>query len=294
MRTILLTGATGQVGWELRRALSSLGQVITPGRDVLDMTKPGSLSTVIRQNRPDLVVNAAAHTAVDRAQTEPDVAQLINADSVAVLAKEAARAHITVVHFSTDYVFDGRNKAAYLETDRPNPLGVYGQTKLAGEQVLQASGAQHLIFRTSWVYGLRGHNFLLTLQRLGREREVVNVVNDQIGAPTWSRAIAEGAAQVLALWLSPGARDEDRQALSGIYHMTCQGQTSWYGFAQAILGRMAEAGNLVADLKPITTAEYPTPARRPANSVLSNDRLEHAFGVRLPHWQDALDLCLSV
>lgn len=294
MRTILLTGATGQVGWELQRTLSSLGQVIAPGRDVMDMAKPDSLSTVIRQIRPDLIVNPAAHTAVDRAESEPELASAINSESVFVLAHEAARLGISLVHFSTDYVFDGSKSSAYLETDSPNPLGVYGRTKLDGEQAVLASGARHLIFRTSWVYGLRGRNFLLTIQRLAREREVLSVVDDQLGAPTWSRTIAEGVAQALALWLSPGATDEDRHQLSGIYHMSCQGQTSWHGFAQSIIGQMKTAGDKLAELKAIKSVEYPTPAMRPVNSVLSNERLNKTFGVCLPHWEEALDLCLSV
>ena len=294
MRTILLTGATGQVGWELRRTLASLGQVIAPGRDVLDLSKPGSLSAVVRQLRPGLIVNPAAHTAVDRAESEPELARAINSESVFVLAHEAARLGISLVHFSTDYVFDGAKSGTYLETDRPDPLGVYGRTKLEGEQAVQASGASHLIFRTSWVYGLRGRNFLLTMQRLAREREMLSVVDDQFGAPTWSRAIAEGVAQALALWLSPGASEEDRHRLSGIYHMSCQGQTSWHGFARSILGQMKTTGGRLAELKAIKTVEYPTPARRPLNSVLSNDRLNKTFGVCLPHWEEALDLCLSV
>jgi dTDP-4-dehydrorhamnose reductase len=294
MRTILLTGATGQVGWELRRTLASLGQVVAPGREALDLAKPGSLGAAVRQIRPDLIVNPAAHTAVDRAESEPELARAINSESVSVLAHEAARLGISLIHFSTDYVFDGSKPGAYLETDRPHPLGVYGQTKLDGEQAVRESGTSHLIFRTSWVYGLHGGNFLLTMQRLARERESLSVVDDQFGAPTWSRAIAEGVAQVLAQWLSPGASDEDRHRLSGVYHMSCQGQTSWYGFAQAILGKMKTGGNRLAALKAIKTVEYPTPARRPVNSALSNDLLNKAFGVCLPHWEEALDLCLSV
>jgi dTDP-4-dehydrorhamnose reductase len=173
-------------------------------------------------------------------------------------------------------------------------LGVYGQTKLDGERAIQASGADHLILRSSWVYGLRGKNFLLTMQRLARERESVGVVHDQLGAPTWSRAIAEATSQVLALWLVPGTTGDDRRQRSGIYHMSCQGQTSWHGFAQAIFERMAQNGEKVANLEAIKTADYPTPARRPANSVLCGDRLLHTFGVSLPHWQHALNLCLSV
>lgn len=293
MRTILLTGGTGQVGWELQRTLASLGKLVAPGRNVLDLSRPESISPLIRQIRPDLIVNPAAYTAVDRAETESALARAVNADAVDALAREAVRAHITLVHFSTDYVFDGNKSSAYLETDSVRPLGIYGQTKLAGEQAILASGAHHLIFRTSWVYGMRGRNFLLTMQRLAREREVLNVVDDQLGAPTWSRAIAEAVAQALALWLSPGATDDDRKRLCGVYHMSCQGSTSWHGFAQAILGHLNKEGEKTAELKAIKSVEFPTPARRPANSVLSNDRLEMVFGLRLPHWQEALDLCLA-
>jgi dTDP-4-dehydrorhamnose reductase len=293
MRTILLTGATGQVGWELQRTLASLGRVVTPGRDVFDLAQPQTLAAAIRRLRPDLIVNPAAYTAVDRAESEPELARAINAESVAVLAREAARLKITLVHFSTDYVFDGNHSTAYTETDSPRPLSVYGQTKHDGELAIRASGAEHMIFRSSWVYGLRGHNFLLTMQRLARERETVGVVDDQLGAPTWARLIAETTAQVLALWLSPGASAEDRRQLSGIYHMSCQGKTSWHGFAQAIFEDLRLRGGKVAGLTAIKTADYPLPARRPANSVLSGDRLLHSFGVSLPHWQQALELCLS-
>ncbi|HYP67059.1 MAG TPA: dTDP-4-dehydrorhamnose reductase [Thiobacillaceae bacterium] len=293
MRTILLTGATGQVGWELQRTLASLGQVVTPGRDVIDLARPQMLVAAIRQLRPDLIVNPAAYTAVDRAESEYELAHAINAESVAVLAREAARLKITLVHFSTDYVFDGSRSTAYTETDSPRPLGVYGQTKRNGELAIQASGADHLIFRSSWVYGLRGNNFLLTMQRLAREREAVGVVDDQVGAPTWARAIAEATSQVLGLWLSPGASADDRRQLSGIYHMSCQGQTSWHGFAQAIFAHLRARGDKVAKLAAIKTADYPLPAKRPANSILSGDRLLHTFGLSLPHWQQALKLCLS-
>ena len=292
-RTILLTGANGQVGWELQRTLAGLGRLVMPGRDTFDLTRPHMLAAALRQLRPDLIVNAAAYTAVDRAESEPELARAINAESVAVLAHEAARLKITLVHFSTDYVFDGRQSSAYTETDRPRPLSVYGQAKYDGELAIQASGAEHLILRSSWVYSRRGNNFLLTMQRLARERETVGVVDDQVGTPTWARALAEATAQVLALWLSPGASADDRRQLSGIYHMTCRGQTSWHGFAQAIFQDLEHRGQKVARLNPIGSADYPLPARRPANSVLSCARLLESFGVGLPHWQQALELCLA-
>lgn len=293
MRTILLTGASGQVGWELQRALASLGRVVAPDRGELDISQPESITRIVRQIKPDIIVNPAAYTAVDKAESEQDIAYTVNAEAPKVLATEAARLGITLVHFSTDYVFDGGKKTAYVETDRPNPLGVYGASKLVGEKAVRESGAPHLILRTSWVYGMRGKNFLLTMQRLAREREELGVVNDQFGAPTWSRCIAEATSQMLAMWLSPGTSEENRRQLSGIYHLSCAGKTNWHDFTAAILTSMQAAGEHIARLRPITTADYPTPAKRPANSVLSNEKLQQAFGIFMPAWDDALRLCLA-
>ena len=293
MRTILLTGASGQVGWELQRALASLGKVVVPSRDELDLSRPETLSGAIRSIKPDIIVNPAAYTAVDKAESEQGIAYTVNAEAPHVLATEAARLGISLVHFSTDYVFDGGKKTAYVETDRPNPIGIYGASKLAGEKAVSESGAQHLILRTSWVYGMRGKNFLLTMQRLAREKEELGVVNDQFGAPTWSRSIAEATAQILAMWLSPGTSEENRRQLSGTYHLSCAGKTSWHDFAAAILSNMQAAGEHTARLRAITTADYPTPAKRPANSVLSNVKLQQAFGIFMPAWDDALRLCLA-
>lgn len=293
MRTILLTGASGQVGWELQRSLSTLGRVVAPSHRDFDLSRPKTLAAAIRNIKPDLIVNPAAYTAVDKAETEQELACAINAEAPGLLAKEAARRGISLVHFSTDYVFDGNKFDAYTETDKPNPLGVYGASKLAGEEAVQASRAEHLILRTSWVYGMRGKNFLLTMQRLAHERDKLTVVADQFGAPTWARSIAEATAQMLALWLSPGATAEDRRRLSGIYHLTCGGRTSWHGFAGTILQNMQAHGEKIPELKAITTAEYPTPTKRPANSVLSNDKLQQTFGIRMPDWENALGLCLA-
>jgi dTDP-4-dehydrorhamnose reductase len=293
MRSILLTGASGQVGWELQRALATLGRVFTPGHADFDLATPDKLAAAVRAMRPDLIVNAAAYTAVDQAESEQELAYAVNAEAPQVLAREAARLGITLVHYSTDYVFDGTQMSAYAETDTPKPLGVYGASKLAGEALVQASGADHLILRTSWVYGMRGKNFLLTMQRLARARDKLSVVADQFGAPTWSRSIAEATAQMLALWLAPGATAEDRQRLSGVYHVSCGGRTSWHGFAAAILDDMQARGERTPSLKAISTAEYPTPAQRPANSVLSNAKLERSFGIRMPEWEQALSLCLA-
>jgi len=291
-RKILLTGATGQVGWELRRSLACLGEVIAPDRGRMDLADAASVRRAVQALGPDLIVNPAAYTAVDRAESEPELARAINAVAPGVLAEEAARLGAVLVHYSTDYVFDGSKAGPYVEEDAPNPLNVYGQTKLAGEEAVRASGAAHLIFRTSWVYGLRGANFLLTMQRLMRERPELKIVDDQIGAPTWSRLIAEATAQVLARVFSPPAARGPRLAEpGGTYHLSCAGETSWYGFAAAI----AELGKLeaVPRLTPIPSSGYPTPARRPANSRLNNDRLEAAFGLRLPDWREALQLCLD-
>lgn len=293
MRTILLTGASGQVGWELQRTLSTLGRIIAPKHSEFDLSRPETLQAAIRQIKPDVIVNPAAYTAVDKAETEQELAYAINTEAPELLAREAARMGITLVHFSTDYVFDGNQLSAYSETDAPNPLGVYAASKLAGEEVVQSSGGDHLILRTSWVYGLRGKNFLLTMQRLARERDELSVVADQFGAPTWARSIAEATAQMLAMWLSPGATVDDRKRLSGIYHMTCAGRTSWHGFAEAILENMQGRGERTARLKAISTAEYPTPVHRPANSVLSSEKLQRSFGISLPAWDQALALCLA-
>jgi dTDP-4-dehydrorhamnose reductase len=293
VRTILLTGATGQVGWELQRTLASLGRVVAPGHAEFDLSRPETLAAAVRVIKPDLIVNPAAYTAVDKAESEQALAYAVNAEAPLALAKEARRLRITLVHYSTDYVFDGSQTGAYVENDRPSPLGVYGASKLAGEELVQASGADHLILRTSWVYAARGKNFLLTMQRLARERDKLSVVADQFGAPTWARSIAEATAQMLALWLAPGATAEDRKRLSGVYHMTCGGRTSWHGFAEAILQDMQARGESIPALKAISTAEYPTPAQRPANSVLSNEKLERSFGIRMPNWDTALMLCLA-
>ena len=293
MRTSLLTGASGQVGWELQHTLSTLGRVVTPAHTEFDLARPDTLATALRDIKPDLIVNPAAYTAVDQAENEQEMVYAVNAEAPLALAKAAARLGITLVHYSTDYVFDGTQFGAYAEYDAPRPLGVYGASKHAGEELVQASGADHLILRTSWVYGLRGKNFLLTMRRLARERDKLSVVADQFGAPTWARSIAEATAQMLALWLAPGATPDDRQRLSGVYHMSCGGRTSWHGFAEAILKDMKTRGEKIPALKAITTAEYPTPAQRPVNSVLSNEKLQQTFGIRMPSWEEALALCLA-
>ncbi|GAB6041067.1 dTDP-4-dehydrorhamnose reductase [Endothiovibrio diazotrophicus] len=295
---ILLLGASGQVGWELQRTLATLGAVVAPGASGalpkalprVDLSDAAALRAVVAEVRPALIVNAAAYTAVDRAEEEPALAEAINTIAPGVLAEEAKRCGCALVHYSTDYVFDGAANRPYREDDPTAPQGVYGRTKLAGEEAVRAVGGDHLILRTAWVYGLRGHNFLRTMLRLGGERERLAVVDDQRGTPTWSRAIAEATAQVVA---QPGALSER----GGTYHLTCDGETTWHGFAAAIFRRAPHlegaAPPALRELKAITTAEYPTPARRPAYSVLDNGRLEEAFGVRLPPWERALDLCVG-
>jgi len=282
---ILLTGVNGQVGWELQRTLAPLGEVIAADRSVLDLADTAGIRHRVAAIAPDLIVNPAAYTAVDKAESEPELAHTINADAPG----ELAACGIPLVHFSTDYVFDGRKDGAYTEDDTPNPLGVYGASKLAGEQAVARAGIPHLILRTSWVYGLRGRNFLLTMQRLARERDALAVVDDQFGAPTWSRLIAEATALTIARWLER----TDQTATSGLYHLSCGGCTSWHGFTAAILAHLAQTDTKLAKLSAIPTSGYPTPAARPANSQLDCGKLAATFGVRLPDWENALGLCLD-
>lgn len=290
---ILLTGGTGQVGWELARALAPLGRVVTPGRAALDLADEPSIRRTVRDTRPALIVNAAAHTAVDRAESEPALAHAINAEAPRVLAEEAARTGALVVHYSTDYVFDGSAGSPYLESAPPAPINTYGETKLAGERAMEHVGAPHLIFRTSWVYGRRGANFLRTMLRLAREREELRIVADQRGAPTWSRMIAEATALVLAQCRAAGGFALPADA-GGIYHLTAGGETTWCDFARAILAAdPARQEHRCRAVVPIATEAYPTPARRPRYSVLDNARLERDFGVRLPGWEQQLTLAMA-
>jgi dTDP-4-dehydrorhamnose reductase len=287
---ILLTGSRGQVGWELARSLSTLGEVVALDSDRLDLTDAEAIRRTVAQIKPRIIVNPAAHTAVDKAESEPELARAINATAPGILAEEAEKLGALLVHYSTDYVFDGSGETPWQEDDAKGPLNFYGATKLAGEQAIQSACQRHLIFRTSWVYGMRGANFLLAMRRLMRERPELKIVADQIGAPTWCRSLADATAQVIAQLNSPllGA---DKPAASGVYHMTNGGETSWHGFAQAILD--LDAPESVPRLLPIPSSDYPTPARRPLNSRLNNDKLERVFGVRLPDWREALRLCMD-
>jgi dTDP-4-dehydrorhamnose reductase len=287
---ILLTGGAGQVGWELRRALAVFGEVIAPAREVLDLASADSIVAAVRGVRPNLIVNAAAYTAVDQAESQPDLAMKINGEAPRILAEQAASCDAALIHYSTDYVFDGRKEQPYRENDTTTPINAYGRTKLAGEHGVLNFEAPHFVFRTSWVYGPRGNNFLLTMLRLGRERKELKVVNDQFGAPTTARLIAEATAGVVAKTLTGGKLDMDAlQNSGGLYHLTAAGRTTWYGFAQAILSGKPGMANVL----PIPTSGYPTPAPRPCNSVLDNGKLERQFGLQLPDWKVGLKLCME-
>jgi len=286
---ILLIGKIGQVGWELRRTLAPLARVTCVDFPEIDLTSGDSIRQWVRDTRPNIVINAAAYTAVDKAESEPDKAMSINGVAPGILAEEAKKLGALMVHYSTDYVFDGSKTTPYVETDSPNPLGAYGRTKLAGDEAVRAAGGAHLIFRLCWVYGARGQNFMLTMMRLARERETLRVVGDQLGCPTWSRMIAEATAQ--AVKQAVAARDIG--VLTGTYHLASSGTTSWHGFADAIIKLMPADGKKCVRVEAITTAEYPTPTKRPAYSVLSCDKLQRAFGLRLPHWEDSLKQVLE-
>ncbi len=305
--TILLTGTSGQLGSELNRLLPELGEVIAPDRKELDLLDPEKIRRVMRDAKPDVVVNAAAYTAVDAAETDQENALAVNAEAPRLLATEAKKLGATLVHFSTDYIFDGAKKAPYVETDPPNPVNAYGRTKLAGEQAIRDSGAAHLIFRTSWVYATHGRNFLMTIVRLATEREQLKIVHDQVGAPTCASDLAAATTRILVDIFTSTKSQFNIPEVSGIYHMTAAGQTTWYEFANAIL---EEAGRAPQDLPwlasatksrpliarralPISTQEFHSPTRRPAYSVLSNARLMQTFGVTLPDWRTQVQNCFS-
>ncbi|MBI2317037.1 MAG: dTDP-4-dehydrorhamnose reductase [Betaproteobacteria bacterium] len=275
---ILLTGKTGQVGWELARTLAPLGELRACGRDELDLSLPDRAVALVRGARPDVIVNAAAYTAVDRAEGDSEAAFAANARGPGFLAEEAAKLGALLIHYSTDYVFDGAKSGPYDEDDAPHPINVYGASKLAGEEAIRRSAAAHWIFRTSWVYAPRGKNFLLTILRLAREGKPLRVVADQFGAPTSAAMIARATAEALSRFAAGS------KAAPGVYHMSAQGSTSWHGFARAILAEFG-FGN---EIEAISAAEYPLPARRPANSVLSNARLAEVFGIRLPSWEEGM------
>ena len=289
---ILLTGANGQVGWELQRTLSCLGEVIALDSKAMNLADAAAVRLQVREIAPAIIVNPAAYTAVDKAESEPERAHAVNAVAPGVLAEEADTLGALLVHYSTDYVFNGSGTTSWHEDDACDPINVYGATKLAGERAIQATGCRHLIFRTSWVYGLRGSNFLLTMRRLMRERPELKIVSDQIGAPTWCRDLAGATALVLSQLGSPLSRSGASEPW-GVYNMTNSGETSWHGFAGAIQALDASSETQAARLLPIPSSDYPTPARRPLNSRLSNDKLEKTFGIRLQNWRAALALCMD-
>jgi dTDP-4-dehydrorhamnose reductase len=288
MPRILLTGKSGQVGYELERSLQGLGEIIAVDRRQMDLSNLDNIRQVIRDVRPDLIVNPAAYTAVDKAESEPELAMLVNAHAPAVMAEEAKALGAVMIHYSTDYVFDGTKTSPYVEDDPTCPINVYGRTKLAGEQAIQAAGIPYLILRTSWVYGMRGKNFLMTIRRLAQERDELRIVADQHGAPTWSRTIADITAHIIAQHKGPGTSYDWWKARSGVYHMTAQGQTTWHGFTGAILAHPSIEPK--PRLLPISAGEYPVPAARPANSVLSSARFIEQF-CQIPTWEEALRLC---
>lgn len=297
---IFITGGNGQVGFELQRQFAPFGTILAPTRQELDLTNAEAVDAYLAQHQPGLILNAAAYTAVDKAESEPQQAKRLNAELPAQLAEYAAKQGIPLVHYSTDYVYPGNGETPWQEDSPTGPLSVYGQTKLEGDEAVVNSGASHLVFRTSWVYAARGNNFMKTMLRLGREREALSIVNDQIGAPTPARLIA----QVTALATSPHASlltspqgAHTSQARSAIYHLAPRGETSWHGFASEIFNQARESGETLAIIPEgtvgIPTAEYPTPAQRPLNSRMALGKLENALGITMPTWQSQLALTLK-
>jgi len=290
---ILLLGKNGQVGWELQRSLSVLGELMALDRHSTpcgDLSQPQRLQETVRALRPDVIVNAAAHTAVDKAESEVDLARTLNATAPGMLAQAAAEVGAWLVHYSTDYVFDGSGEKPWAEGDATGPLGVYGQTKLEGEQAIAASGCRHLIFRTSWVYAARGGNFAKTMLRLAQERERLTVIDDQHGAPTGADLIADVTAHAIRIV-------QQKPELAGLYHLVAGGETSWHGYASHAIARAREMrpdlGWKVAEIAPVPTSAFPMPARRPLNSRLNTEKLQQAFGLTLPHWQRGVDRLLA-
>jgi dTDP-4-dehydrorhamnose reductase len=289
---ILIVGGTGQLGMELQRSFAGTNPMVAVDREVVDLRVPDQIRSIVRSVRPDVILNSAAYTAVDRAESEPEIAAAINTRAPRILAEEASQAGALLVHYSTDYVFDGSKEGPWTEADAPNPLNAYGAGKLGGEEAIRQAGGRYLIFRTSWVYGPHGKNFLMTMLRLARERDELSVVDDQFGAPTTSMELARATRTIVDGVLAGEFGSE--QEWAGLYHMTCSGATSWYGFAEAIFARATELlGGRKPEVNAIPTSAYPTPATRPRNSVLSNAKLQARFGLRLLVWQEALDLVMQ-
>jgi dTDP-4-dehydrorhamnose reductase len=288
-----VTGADGQVGRALLSVFANTSELVACNRQTLDLSNPDQIRAKLRESKPDLILNAGAYTAVDRAESERDLAMAINGRAPGVLAEEARRTGALLVHYSTDYVFDGSKNGPWVEDDRTNPLSVYGASKLAGEEAIRSAGGRYLIFRTSWVYASEGKNFVLTMLRLGRERDSLNVVDDQIGAPTTASELARATHEIATGILARNASAEPDWA--GTYHMTCGGSVSWCGFARSIFERAPELlDGKTPTVNPIKTSEYPTPAKRPLNSLLSNQKLQQRLGTTLASWQSALDEVLKI
>jgi dTDP-4-dehydrorhamnose reductase len=293
---VLLLGKNGQVGWELQRSLTPLGEVLALDRHNTqycgDLSKPEQLAQTVLAYKPDFIVNAAAHTAVDKAESEPDLARCLNTDAPAALAKAAAQVGAWLVHYSTDYVFDGSGTHARQEGEGTGPLSVYGQTKLDGEKAIAASGCKYLIFRTSWVYAARGGNFAKTMLRLAQDRERLTVINDQYGAPTGADLIADVTAHALRRVLNT-----QNISFSGVYHLVASGETTWHDYASHVIGKAKaikpEQDWKVADIAPVPTSVFPTPAERPLNSRLCTQKLQQSFGLVLPAWQQGVDRMLA-
>jgi len=284
---ILITGKDGQLGWELQRSLAGLGDIMATGRQELDLCNPGGIRQLVRSVQPDVVLNTAAYNAVDRAESESDLAMQVNEIAPGVLAEECRDIGALLIHFSTDYVFDGRKITPYSEEDEPAPLSVYGRSKLAGEQAVRAAKGRALIFRTAWLYSDQGDNFVGTMRRLARQKSELSVVDDQSGTPTWVKPLSQALEKICARALSRQGSTMGEGA--PVYHATCSGETTRYGFARAILDDLASKApeEPIARLIPISSTDYPAPARRPKYSVLSNAKLERDFGVRLPEWRSA-------
>jgi len=290
---ILLIGKNGQIGWELNRSLLHLGHIVALDRSALDLSQTEDLRNKINEIRPDVIVNAAAYTAVDEAEEDESLAMTINGTAPGILAEESKRHNALLIHFSTDYVFDGTKEGAYTEEDEPAPVNAYGRSKLAGEQAIQMSGCDYLIFRTSWVYASRGNNFLLTILKLVQERDSISVVGDQFGSPTWAKLIAGATCHCVFMSL---AQRQSGQFNSGLFHLTSSGSTTWHGFAEAIVNTAADSFELlttVGNIVSIPTTEFPTPARRPRNSKLTSSSLEGSFGIVMPGWEECLQLCIE-
>ncbi len=285
---ILLTGSQGQIGGELFNLLSPQYEVISPDKKSLDLSNPDSITAFVRENEPELIINAGAYTAVDLAEEEKELATAINGAAPSILAKEAKKIGAGIIHFSTDYVFDGSKQTPYTEEDQTNPINHYGASKLAGEIGLQKSGAAHIILRTSWIYGKTRNNFFLTMQKLAKERREIKVVDDQTGCPTWCSVPARGAVDIVKALSVNGRIDTDRfREVSGVYNLVCDGAATWYEFAEAIVNYMPEGDRPI--LTPIASSDFPTPAKRPAYSVLSCAKIEKIFGIKMDKWPDALE-----